>query len=72
MSHYHHFIEGVCENCGERKHDIDIESAERAIVEAADTLRSEVDGDGCVALFARRQDELFRAVDHWRKLKGGA
>lgn len=54
------------------RREAEIESAERAIVDAADTLRSEVDGDGCVALFARRQDELFRAVDHWRKLKGGA
>lgn len=46
-----------------------IEKAERAIVEAADALRSEVDGE-CVALFARRQEELFRAVDAWRKLRG--
>jgi len=36
MIHYHYFIDGICENCGERKIDIDIESAERAIVEAAD------------------------------------
>jgi len=48
---------------------IKINMAERAIVEAADALRSEVDGE-CVALFARRQDALFRAVDAWRKLKG--
>ena len=50
-------------------HMAKIAEAERAIVDAADALRSEVDGE-CVALFARRQEELFRAVDAWRKLKG--
>lgn len=67
MSHYHHFIEGVCENCGERKHDIDIESAERAIVEAADKWRGNEDDDPRTA-----SDDcaLNDAVDAWRKLKG--
>ena len=50
-------------------HMAKIAEAERAIVDAADALRSEVDGE-CVSLFARRQDKLFRAVDAWRKLKG--
>lgn len=66
MSHYHHFIEGICENCGERKIDIDLESAERAIVVAAD-MWFDADQD---CSWEDKSEALAAAVGAWRKLRG--
>ena len=56
----------VCFKCVEKQAETmdAIESAERAIVDAADKWRSDQR--------PAAEDALVRAVDAWRKLKGGA
>lgn len=58
--HIHEWQGGVCENCGELRRDVEIESAERAVIEAAEQWRDE---DLC--------GDLIRAVDALRKAREG-
>ena len=62
----------VCFKCVEKQAEpMDaIESAERAIVDAADKYRS-ADANAMADLLAAKW-ALIDAVDAWRKLKGGA